>query len=244
MAAAFIELGAERDGAIELTTINNAALGITVARETRSARIEQRADGQVAVVVLVHAIVGIDPQAFELGVHHEVDNAGDGIGTVGGRGTAGQHVNALDHRRRNEVKIGGRARHVARHQAAAVDQHQGTLRAETAQIDGGGAGGTVRQGRRLAGEHLRQRVEQIFGLLRARLLDVGIADRGDRRNRGQVGVGDARPGDNQSRLISSRFGLIVSRGGILCKSGGGNQRDANRERGSTEPEVREFFHDF
>ena len=244
MAAAFVKLGAERDGGIELTAINDAALGIAITGQAgSSAAIKDRAGDCVAVVVLREAVVGINPQAFEIGVHDEVDDTGHGVGTIGRRSTAGQHVNALDHRGRHEVKIGGRAGNVARHQAAAVDQHQGALRAEAAQIDRGGTGGTVRQGRGLAGEHLRQRVQQIFGTLGARLLDIGVTNRGNRRDRGQVGVLDAGPGDDEHRLIS-RGSLIISRSGILCKSGGGEQCNANRKRCCTDPEVREFFHDF
>ena len=56
---------------------------------------------------------------------------------------------------------------VARDEAAAVDQHQGAVRAEAAKVDRGGAGGAVGEVAALAGEGLRQRVDQILGAGRA-----------------------------------------------------------------------------
>ena len=60
---------------------------------------------------------------------------------------------------------------IARHQAAAVDQRQGALRAEVAKIDFGGAGRAVGHARGLRGADRRQLVEQILDAGRARQLE-------------------------------------------------------------------------
>ena len=63
------------------------------------------------VVLLVHvpAVVKVEPHALEMGVHDEVDDTRDRVGAVRGRGAAGQHVDALDHGRRDlvDVRAGG-----------------------------------------------------------------------------------------------------------------------------------------
>ena len=65
-----------------------------------------------AVVMHERGRLGVDAETAEVGVHDEVDDARDGVGTIDRRSTAGQHVDALDQRRRDEVDV--------RHVAAAV----------------------------------------------------------------------------------------------------------------------------
>src|SRR5205807_7738140 len=97
----------------------------------------------VVILVVVEGVVGVDLDAFVMRIHHEVDHAGDCVGTVDGGGTAGQYVNALDQLGRDlvEVRRVGRAARTgdtagaARLHAPAVDEHQGALRAEIAQAD-------------------------------------------------------------------------------------------------------------
>ena len=48
----------------------------------------------------------VELNALEVVNHHEVDNTGDRVGTVGGGGAAGQHFNALDQGRRDLVDVG------------------------------------------------------------------------------------------------------------------------------------------
>src|ERR1044072_8401230 len=69
-------------------------------------------------------------------------------------------------------------------EAASVDQHEGAGGAEAAQIDGGGARGAVGEVAALAGEGLRQRVDQILGPGRALEADFLAVDHGDRAGRG------------------------------------------------------------
>ena len=67
----------------------------------------------------------------------EVDDAGDGVRTVNRRVAAGDDVDALDQVVRDRVDVGrhGIVEDVGGDVAAAVDQHQGALRAEAAKIE-------------------------------------------------------------------------------------------------------------
>ena len=67
----------------------------------------------------------------------DVDHAADGIGAIKGGGAVEQHIHAFDGSGRNgrdvgEITPAARAGH-----AAAVDQHQGGVRTETAQVHAG-----------------------------------------------------------------------------------------------------------
>ena len=105
------------------------------------------ADLTVAVGVLVEAVLAVEPDTFEIGIHDEVDDARHGVRAVGRGGAAGQHFDALHDGRRDDVDVGraGRRRRT-RDQAAAVDQHQGALRTEAAKVDRGRAVRAVRHG--------------------------------------------------------------------------------------------------
>src|SRR3546814_11479723 len=101
--------------------------------------------------MLVEGILAVEPEALEIGVEDEVDNARDRVRTIDRRGTAGQHVDPVNERGRNDVDVGGRRAGVARQQTAAVHQHQGALRPEAATVDGRGAGRAVGDFAALAG---------------------------------------------------------------------------------------------
>ena len=151
----------------------------------------------VVVVVLVHAVLRIEPHAFELVVHDEVDDAGDRVGAVHGGRAARQHFDALDQRRRNLVQVGrgrGVLRRIAGHQAAAVDQHERALRAEVAQIDGRRAGRAVRQVAAEVGERLRQVVDQVLDARHALDLDLFGAHGRHRADAREIGLRNARAG--------------------------------------------------
>ncbi|KAG1533540.1 hypothetical protein G6F50_015843 [Rhizopus delemar] len=77
----------------------------------------------------------IEPRspAVEVLAGDDVDHAGDGVGAVDRRGAVGQHFNALDHRGRDGSQVGVAAGADAH--ALAVQQHQGALRAQAAQVD-------------------------------------------------------------------------------------------------------------
>src|SRR5690606_34398233 len=88
-------------------------------------------DGAVAFVVL--AVVDAGLHAVVVGAGDDVDHARHRVGAVHGGRAVLQHLDALDHRRRN----GGDVLHACGGdtEALAVDQHQGALGAEVAQVD-------------------------------------------------------------------------------------------------------------
>ena len=67
----------------------------------------------------------------------QVHDAGDRLGAVHGRNAARIDLDPLDHQRRDQVQVNGRAGGVAVHMPAAVHQHQRAVRAEAADIDAG-----------------------------------------------------------------------------------------------------------
>src|SRR6266404_2850503 len=133
----------------------------------------QTVDPRVVVAVVVDARVSIDAHALEVVVHDEVHNTRDGIRAVGRGGTSGEHVNALDESHGNLVDVSGRSvaqvrivsratARVATHQAPSVDQYQGALRTEAAQVYVRHATRSHRQTRALVRNHLRQAVQEIL----------------------------------------------------------------------------------
>ncbi len=87
------------------------------------------------VAVLSDAVVRRHFEALEVVLEDEVDDAGDGVRTVHGRGAAGDDVDAVDQAGRDRADVdhaGGRGGR----DALAVDQDQGALRAETTKIEG------------------------------------------------------------------------------------------------------------
>src|SRR5690606_19891540 len=93
------------------------------------------------------AVAEVHGQAVGLLFQDDVDHAGHRIGAIDGRGAAGQYFDAIHHAQRNAGDVGGADTAVHRQgevgQAAAVDQHQGVVRAQAAQVDLLRAGGEV-----------------------------------------------------------------------------------------------------
>src|SRR5690606_36426319 len=113
------------------------------------------------------AVGGVDLDAFEVVLQDEVDHAGDGVSAVHGRGAAGDGVDALDQGQRDGVGV-DHAFEVERHHAAAVDQHQRTVGAQAAQVDGRAAARTVVGGRTHGRHGGRQVLDQLFNSHRLR----------------------------------------------------------------------------
>ena len=91
--------------------------------------------------MLIGGPAGIDLEALKLVIQDEVDHACHRVGTVHGRSTAGQNIDALDQTSRNLADINRKGR--TRLHALPVDQDQGAVVAQIAQASGGVAGGTV-----------------------------------------------------------------------------------------------------
>jgi hypothetical protein len=135
----------------------------------------------------------------------DVDDAGDGVGAVLGGRAFQQHFDVVDRGQRDEVQVGGRAALIGAAQdgqvgravtALAVQQDQGVVGADAAQLGRQGQGGGVAaeglgvERRDVLGQGLDQ--VRLAGLLE----DVG-AQHGDRRGAVDgLHAGGARPGDD------------------------------------------------
>ena len=182
--------------------------------------------------------------AFEVVLHADVDDTGDGVGTVGRAGTAGNDFNPLDKTLRDGVEVDvlvGRGHH----RTATVDENEVTVRTETAQVDVRltAVAGVVRRGR--AGRvDLRQRVQERVER------DVGVldgffaGDDGDRAVRLEVRADDARSGDDDCFAFVDGIGIVaddrfvhILRGGGVCR-----ERKADCQRPSAQPELLREIH--
>ena len=124
----------------------------------------------MTAAVFGEALAHVDLGALEFAFEDVVDDAGDGIGTVNGRGTVAEDLDALDALRGQLVDVHG-LRQAGGHRvdghAAAVDEDEGGGGTEVAEIDVGvvaaSAGGT--EARFILGQiyHRRQRGEHIHG---------------------------------------------------------------------------------
>ncbi len=150
----------------------------------------------------------------------EIDDTGQRIGTVDGRGRTGQHFDLVDHAKRDVGDVGEVRRTVERHRiigdATAIDHDERVIGAEAAQIHllsaGRKVGGVVillRLGVAAVGGDGLQHVRHA-GITAGTDL-VGI-DHGDRCRAFFLSAGDARAeNDDSLRLIGYR-----GRRGILC----------------------------
>ena len=156
----------------------------------------------------------------------------DGVRAVGRRGAAGDHFDALDELRRDLVEVGagvgiGGVR-VAGPEAPAVDQHQGALRAEAAQVDGRFTACDTQRVLTRAEvdgadlQDLRERVQELGDIGRALQLDVLLGDDLNRARARGIRRGDARPGhdDLGQHLIAGRFFLLLCEAQACSEPGG------------------------
>ena len=79
---------------------------------------------------------GLHPRAkpLEIVLHHEIDDARNGIRTVNGRLTARQHIDPLDQIAWNGIDVDRALAGHAANMAAAIDEHERALRPQIAQI--------------------------------------------------------------------------------------------------------------
>src|SRR5690606_12652961 len=134
----------------------------------------------------------------EVGVEDEVGNTGNGIGAVGGGGATGNHFHALDHALGEEVDVNGAAA-AGGYDATAVQQHQGAVDAQAAQVQVAGTHvtGVVRGGSRaLVVEELRYLVECLDQVAGGHVRQIFGRHGGHGRRRGYAVALDARAGDH------------------------------------------------
>ncbi len=220
------------DGADAIGTpvlVQAAVLGPADAGEGVAAVVgEVAADGQVVAAALGVAELGDAPaalelDAFEIVLEDEVDDAGHGVGAVNGRGTAGDQVNAFDQGDGDGVGV-DHAGQVEGNDATAVDQNQGPVGAQAAQVDGGAATRAVVDARADGRQGDRQVLDQFLDRERLVQRDFLGTDRGDGAGCLEAGLADARTGDDD--VIDGR---VLA--GVLGDRGEGAER---HERGADE----------
>ena len=203
--------------------------------EHRVERAAREAAGQVqhvrfAAAVLGPAVAVVDGGAVGLLLEDEVDHAGNRVRAVDRRGAAGQHFDAVDHPQRDAGDVGEVAAPAERHRevgdAAAVDQHQGVVGAEAAQVHLLRAGGEVGAARGLLAlgfaTVLGQRLQHVGHAGEAGGADVLGGDQGDRRRAFDLRARDARTGDLHGFHVGDRgVGRGLRLGGTRPRRGGG-----------------------
>ena len=171
------------------------------ARAAEARRARQRRHDRVLVVVVVEIIVAVELDAFEILLQDEVDDARDRVRPVDRRGAAGQHVDPLEQRRRDDADVLA----VLRAEALAVDQDQSALEPEAAQLDALATVGVV-IGLLAVRCDLRQAVQHVLDVDRGLRADVLRGDRGDRGRRRHVRTLDARSGYDD-RVVLRRVAI-------------------------------------
>ncbi len=172
-------------------------------------------------------------QAREVAADLEIDDPGDGVGAVGGRGAPGDHLDVLDHRHGDGVEV-DRAVGVGGLQPAAVQQHQGAVGTEAAQVAIGLAAGESAAALHVAdlalplgGGELRHLAHR---LVQGRLARGGqgfAVDRGDRAVGLKVAPRDQRTGDDDFR---DRVGGVLLRRRRRGRLRVGDGAEGQRER--------------
>ncbi len=211
----------ERIHEVALRTVDRFAVGDLQA-EDRVPVLTRTATDRLQALVVAATLFGgagadIDPDAVIGFLQDDVDHAGDRIGAVHRRGAPGQHFDPVDQRAGDvgQVDYVDRAfvgQRVVR-LPAAVDQHQGTVGAEAAQVDGVGSRGEG------VAEILALHVAGILGQRAERLERAAVALRldlllGDHGNRGwtfHAGAGDARAGDGDGLQLGGCIGRVDQR---------------------------------
>ena len=210
-------------------------------QDVRTAGEQRHAGGEFLLVLEAVGIhrdtgVGVVLHTGEVLVENEVGHAGDGVGTVHGRGAAGDHVNAGNQRLGENGDVDRAVLAGDRH-AHAVEQHQGAVGAEVAQVQERAAAVTTGVARVAAGRavledgQLVQAVHQVGGGGFQQLLRADHGQRG--RRRGGI-LQNARTGDGH------RFGGTFSNG--LRIGGSGHCQAAGRSKSQDARETRSKIH--
>ena len=179
----------------------------------------------MAIATLVQRIGDLQVHAGEVLLGDEVHDTGDGVGTVGGHGSAGQRVNALDEGQRDIVQIDNAAK-AGRGQALTVEQDEVAVGAEAAKIDEAGAAVAVVHGRTDARHEAGDFTQHFFGHVAAAQRDGVSRGGGDRHGRHQVRVADQGTGNNDDAFFGS-FSLS-SGSGRLSERRAGHQGESQR----------------
>ena len=172
----------------------------------------------------------VEGHAFEIILEHEVYNPGHSVGTVYSGGTTGQHFHPLDKRRRDVVDVHGTTLG-GWDGAGAIDEHEGPVGAEAAEVHGGRAVTGVVRGAVKARHHLRHGIEQLLGVHGRGQFDLIGAEGGHGGISDVVGTADARTGYHHFfELCFFSEGDLRQGAGASKSAGEGNGADGRRKR--------------
>ncbi len=126
-----------REGAIAIA--QRTAARVVVGHHDRAVRpgVTPEQAHILGVIAVGEAFLGASLEALEVPPCDDVDDARDRIRAVGGGGAVGQHFDAVDCQRRDDVGIGQSVIDAAQRQAVAVDEHERAVaRAGAEPVDG------------------------------------------------------------------------------------------------------------
>ena len=164
----------------------------------------------VVVGILTRAGLEVDLETFEIALGDEVHDSGHRIRAVHGRGAGGNHIDALDKRRRDDIDVDRRVEGTAEGQSLTVQKHQRSLGVETAKVQAGGSPGTVGNLGGLVCEDVGQQVDDFFDAGDAAAGDLFGADLDQRHRRRDVRFGQA--GARDDHLFNNRLVSLSERG--------------------------------
>ena len=172
----------------------------------------------------------VEGHAFEIILEHEVYNPGHSVGTVYSGGTTGQHFHPLDKRRRDVVDVHGTTLG-GWDGAGAIDEHEGPVGAEAAEVYRSRTVTGVVRGAVKARHHLRHGIEQLLGVHGRGQFDLIGAEGGHGGISDVVGTADARTGYHHFfELCFFSEGDLRQGAGASKSAGEGNGADGRRKR--------------
>ena len=207
-AAALVEV----DGAVDVPAV---AFQVALAERGLDALLVA-----AAAALRLHELHG-DVAALDLALGDEVDDAADRIRPVDRRRAVAQDLDALQRADRDDVQVGVAVGDGLVGEAAAVQQHEGAVHAQAAQVDVGAGAGVGRLQRR----RLRQRHHHV-GQRGHALLDQFLGLDG-RDGQGFLGGQALDAGAGDFHALDRRVGLLGLR--LL-----GEGKDRERDRGHDE----------
>ena len=143
-----------------------------------------------------NAVLAGDFHPLVIVLEDEVDDAGHGVRTVHRRGAAGDDVDALDEAGRDGADVDD-ARGRRSRNALAVDEDQGTIRADAAKVEGGEVfTALVVRRAGVARNELRKFVQEGFDGDRTGQVESLRIDGGDGARSVQLGTDQARTGND------------------------------------------------
>ena len=175
---------------------------------------DDRGGEAVACVALLRdARLSAHRKAVIITFQHEIDHARHAVGAVHRARRTGQHVDALDQVGRDRVNVDRGGVDLAGHVAAAVHQHESTVRPQPAQVEqveagiaDGAVGLRVARGTRAVARvgECGDALQEIGDVGLPRLLDLGGIERDDWVRRLVIGTADARSGDHDVAAVTRR----------------------------------------